>query len=248
VAVATFREWEAAFLVGAAAALKTQTGTIGVVGGWDWPPIWGFVAGYEAGAAAVRPGIDVLVTYLGAYPDMSVFNNPSGAEAVARRMYAEGADIVFTAAGESGLGVFQAAHQMSREPGSHLWAIGVDSDQYETVGHLTGALQAEEWRPHILTSMLKRFDVVVADALTEFATGSFSTRRPPVDLASGGVDISYSGGFIDDIRPTIESYRSQIVEGAITVPCIPDDRLGVVEEIAREEGVTFEEVMSVICP
>jgi basic membrane lipoprotein Med (substrate-binding protein (PBP1-ABC) superfamily)/DNA-binding SARP family transcriptional activator len=248
VAVATFREWEAAFLVGAAAALKTQTGTIGVVGGWDGVPIWGFVAGYEAGAAAVRPGIDVLVTYLGAYPDMSVFNNPSGAEAVARRMYAEGADVVFAAAGESGLGVFQAAHQMSREPGSHLWAIGVDSDQYETVGHLTGALQAEEWRPHILTSMLKRFDVVVADALTEFVAGSFSIRRPPVDLASGGIDISYSGGFIDDIRPTIESYRSQIVEGAITVPCIPDDRLGVVEEIAREEGVTFEEVMSVICP
>jgi basic membrane protein A len=243
-----FRTWEASFLAGVAAARTTQTGTIGVVGAWDGPPIWGFAAGFEAGARVVDPDIVVLTEYLGeCCEDQTVFVVPAKAEGVARSMYERGADVVFAVAGTSGLGVFKASAAMSR-PGQQLWTIGVDSDQFVTVNDLTGVTEADLWSPHILTSVLKRYDLVVEDALADLVAGTLSSDLPPPDLASGGVDISYSGGFIDQLKPEIDAYRKQIVDGSIVVPCIPDDRLTVVDEVAAEEGVTPEEVIAVMCP
>jgi basic membrane lipoprotein Med (substrate-binding protein (PBP1-ABC) superfamily)/DNA-binding SARP family transcriptional activator len=243
IAYVTFKEWEAAFLAGVAAALTTETGTVGLIGGMDWPPIWGFAAGYAAGARAARADITVLTTYLSDSP--RGFLDPAPARAAAERMYAEGADIVFNVAGTAGLGIFEAAADMSVALDRQLWAIGVDSDQYETVLRLPGAAtRAGEWRPHILTSMLKRFDLAVRGALEDIAAGEFSAGVHILDLASGGVDISYSGGFLDDVRAEIERYRSQIIARTISVPCIPEDRVDAATDFAQTHlGMTLDELL-----
>lgn len=220
-----FDDHESAFLGGAAAALKTNTGTIGFVGGMDIEQIWRFQAGFEAGARSVNPDIEVLTDYLAVWPqfDDGFLNPPAGKEA-ALAMYRQGADIVFHAAGPSGTGVFEAATEESEATGKHLWAIGADTDQYETVGDLPQVVDTAQWRPHILTSVLKRFDSAIYDALSDFAAGSLQPgiRRP--NLESGGVDISYSGGFIDDIRPRLDELKAEIIAGQIGVPCVPADK------------------------
>ena len=126
-------------------------------------------------------------------------------------MYADGADVVYAAAGGSGLGVFQAASEAG-EPGE-VWAIGVDSDQYELVD---AALQ-----PYILTSMLKKVDVAVFETIEALTTGEFRGGVQRFDLASGGVDYSTSGGFVDDIADQLDDYKQQIIDGEIEVPTTP---------------------------
>jgi basic membrane lipoprotein Med (substrate-binding protein (PBP1-ABC) superfamily)/DNA-binding SARP family transcriptional activator len=217
VAQISFAEQEAAYLAGAAAALKSESGIIGFVGGIDHPRIWRFQAGYEAGARAVRPTVKVLVEYIGDF-----YSEPL-AEATARRLYEQGARVVLHAAGDAGLGVFEAARALSIEQVRHLWAIGVDSDQYETVVQMPGAVNAAAWRGHILTSVLKNIDEAVYQAVAEVAQGRFEDgRRWTWGLAEGGVDLSYSGGFTDDIRPTLENLKTRIIGGDIDVPCVPE--------------------------
>ena len=189
---------QSSYLAGVAAALKSRTGTIGFVGGVDAGFIWPFHAGYEAGARSVDPEIVVLYEYVREYPDLSGFDDPGSAEVAARRLYEAGADIVFEAAGDSGVGVFEAATTMSTDD-HQLWAIGVDSDQYETVGHLSGAVHPEEWRKHILTSVIKRLDIAVYDVIADFTRGELPPGKITFDLASRAVDISYSGRHLDDV-------------------------------------------------
>ena len=117
------------------------------------------------------------------------------------------------------MGVFEAAVDMSEETGTQLWAIGVDSDQYETVGDLPGSVGAAEWREHILTSVVKQFDTAVYDAVAAAARGEFEPGVHRLGLAEHGVDISYSGGYLDDLRPELEALRAGIVAGDIDVPC-----------------------------
>ncbi len=88
------------------------------------------------------------------------------------------------------------------------------------------------WRDHILTSVLRRMDVAVYEVLADFARGEFQPGPRTSDLASGGVDISYSGGYLEDIRPQLEAAREAIVSGRIVVPCFPLDR----EAMARDMG------------
>ncbi len=211
---------EGSYLAGVAAALRSRTGTIGFVGGIDMGAIWEFQAGYEAGARAVDPGVRILTTYLAEPPQLADgFLDPDAGERAATTMYGQGADVIFAAAGSSGLGVFEAAVQRSTA-GRHLWAIGVDSDQYETVASLPGAVHYEDWQDHILTSVVKRLDRGIHGALQSLVEG-----RPPetirLGLADGGVDLSYSGGHIDDLRPRIEKIRQDIVAGRVVVPCWP---------------------------
>jgi basic membrane protein A len=118
-----FAEEQGSFLVGAAAALKSKTGTIGFVGGVDVPLIHKFQAGYEAGAKAANPNIKVKSQYLTAPPDFTGFNDPAKGKTAAEGMFDGGADIVYAAAGGSGGGVFEAAKAANGK------AIGVDSDQ-----------------------------------------------------------------------------------------------------------------------
>jgi basic membrane lipoprotein Med (substrate-binding protein (PBP1-ABC) superfamily)/DNA-binding SARP family transcriptional activator len=214
---------DASFLAGAAAALKSRTGTIGFVGGVDIGIIWRFDAGFEAGARAVDPTIRILVRYLSSPPDYGLgFENPDAGRRAAQDLYANGADVIFAAAGTSETGVFQAAADVGSQGAAQRWAIGTDVDQFLAAG---GQLNGSSWQPHILTSVLKRSDKVVYAILEEFSRGVFSPGIRAVGLASGGADLSSSGGFIDAIRPQLDGLRAKIVAGTIHVPCLtPEQR------------------------
>ena len=208
VASLVFAEQEGSFLVGAAAALKSQTGTVGFIGGVENDLIKRFEAGFAAGAEAVNPDIEILASYITQPPDFSGFNDPARGKEIAAGMYEAGADIVYSAAGGSGLGAFEAAREAG-EPGD-VWAIGVDSDQYELVG--------EDLQPYLLTSMLKKVDVAVFETISETAGAGFSGGVKVFDAASGGVGYSTSGGFIDDIVDQLDAFAEQIASGEIEVP------------------------------
>ena len=211
VASLLFAENEGSFLVGAAAALKTQTGTIGFIGGVENDLIKKFEAGYVAGATAVNADIEILTNYITQPPDFGGFNDPARGKEIAAAQYEAGADIIYSAAGSSGLGAFEAAAEAG-EPGD-VWAIGVDSDQYNMV--------APEIQPYILTSMQKKVDVAVYETIAAFADGSFTGGIQEFNLESDGVGYSTSGGFVDDISGDLDDYAAQIVAGEIEVPVAP---------------------------
>ncbi|HEX7097241.1 MAG TPA: BMP family ABC transporter substrate-binding protein [Acidimicrobiales bacterium] len=213
VANLTFAEEEGSFLVGAAAALKSQTGKIGFIGGVQTELIAKFEAGYVAGARAVNPNIEIDIKYITQPPDFSGFNAPERAKEIARSQYQAGADVIYHAAGGSGLGLFQAAQEASAG-GAKKWAIGVDSDQYESVDD-------PQLQQFILTSMLKKVDVAVFDTIQAAVNGEFSAGNQVFDLASGGVDYSRSGGFVDDIADQLDEFKQQIIDGEIEVPSSP---------------------------
>ncbi len=215
----TFADSQGAYLAGAIAALKTRTGVIGFIGGVDLWQINDFEMGFKAGAHHIAPNIPVLTTYLSEWPDLRGFNDASLAQESATQLYGAGADIIFHAAGSSGAGLFQAATDQSNVLGRQLWAIGVDSDQYETIGETEGHANQLAWQPHILTSVLKLWDTVLYDELRAFSRGELTVGEHLHGLPQHAVDISYSGGFIDDIRPQVEQLKSDIADGTIQVPC-----------------------------
>jgi basic membrane protein A len=207
-------EEQGSFLVGAAAALKSVSGTIGFIGGVETPLIKKFEAGFIAGATHVNPDITILPpVYLTQVPDFTGFNDPVKGKEAALALYGQGADVVYHAAGGSGLGLFQAAAEQSTDD-NFLWAIGVDADQYNTVGD--PALQE-----HILTSMLKRVDVHVNKAIVDFLSDAFTPGEARLGLAEEGVGYSTTGGFIDDISGQLDELAGQIIDGTIEVPTEP---------------------------
>lgn len=219
-----FDDSQASYLAGAAAALTTETGVIGFVGGVDWEIIWGFQSGYEAGARAIDPNITILADYLSGPDTFTGFDDPAAARATATRMYEDGADVVMHAAGNSGLGLFDAAVAFTEATGRHVWAIGVDSDQYSTTVELPGALNAEAWQDHILTSVLKALDELTYAAIGAYADGTFEPGVWTWGLETDAAGLSYSGGYLDGFRDQLEALRARIVAGEISVPCIPDSR------------------------
>jgi basic membrane protein A len=203
-----FAEEQGSFLVGAAAALKSTANHIGFVGGCKVDLIGKFEAGYVAGAKAVKPDIKVDINYLSTVADKcSGFNDPAKGKTAAEGMYDGGADIVYQAAGGSGTGVFQAAKEKGKK------AIGVDSDQYNTVD--------PSLKDVILTSMLKRVDTAVFEFVKSVGAGTPLTGVQTFDLKRDGVGYSTSGGFIDDIKPQLEDFKQKIISGQITVPTKP---------------------------
>jgi basic membrane protein A and related proteins len=131
-------------------------------------------------------------------------------------MYGAGADVIYHAAGGSGGGLFEAAKEASEASAddSQVWAIGVDSDQYNIVD---ASLQ-----PYILTSMLKKVEVAVFDTIKRFTEGEAIGGAVTVyDLSAGGVDYATSGGFVDDIKDQLEDLKQQIIDGEIEVPTTP---------------------------
>jgi len=207
VASLVFAEEQGSFLVGAAAALKTESDHIGFIGGVETPLIQKFQAGYEAGAQAVKPDIKIDVKYLTQVPDFSGFGDPAKGKTAAQGMYDGGADIVYHAAGGSGGGVFEAASEADAK------AIGVDSDQYNTADPSVQDV--------IMTSMLKNVNVAVHEYLKAIDGDSFPAGVTTYDLAVDGVGYSTSGGFIDDITDKLDDYKQQIIDGKITVPTEP---------------------------
>jgi basic membrane protein A len=199
-----FAEEQGSFLIGAAAALKSESGNIGFVGGVETPLIKKFEVGYEAGAKAVNPDIEVQARYLSQPPDFSGFGDPAKGKTTAEGMLDGGADVVYHAAGGSGGGVFEAASAAGAK------AIGVDSDQ---------ALTADDSvKDVIITSMLKNIDVAVYTYLEAVAEGEAPTGPTTYDLAADGVGYSTTGGQVDDIADKLDEYKQQIVDGTIKVP------------------------------
>jgi basic membrane protein A and related proteins len=202
-----FKANEGSFLVGAAAGLKTQTQTVGFLGGQEGTGlIEDFQAGFEAGVAEVCPDCEVLVEYIG--DSTQAFVNPTAGEALSESMYDDGADIIYHAAGQSGLGLFKEAV----EQGPEALAIGVDSDQY-----LTASPEEQE---HILTSMLKRVDVAIYDTIEAAANDAFEPGSQVFGLAEEGVGYATSNPDLltDEIVTQLEDLKAQIIAGDIVVP------------------------------
>lgn len=202
-----FAEEQGSFLVGAAAALKSETGKIGFVGGVEGDLIKKFQAGFEAGAKAANPDIEIDSKYIAPDGDFSGFDDAAQGKTIAAGQYEAGADVVYHAAGKSGLGVFEAAVE------ADALAIGVDSDQYLTA--------TPEQQPHILTSMLKRVDNAVFDAIEAFSKGELEATITTGDLSTDSVGYSTEGGQLDDIVDQLEEFKQQIIDGDIEVPTTP---------------------------
>jgi basic membrane protein A len=210
-----FSEEQGSFLVGAAAALKSTTGQVGFIGGVKGVGglIEKFEAGFTAGAKAANPAIKVVSKYITEAPNFDGFNAPDQARDIATTMYDGGADIVYSAAGGSGAGVFEAAKASSAAKGSKVWAIGVDSDQYNTADPSV--------KDFILTSMIKHVDVAVFQLIKAQMDGNVKGGPTRYDLSVDGVGYATSGGFIDDIKDKLEAYKADIISGKIVVPTDP---------------------------
>lgn len=212
VANLTFKEHEGSFLVGAAAAMKSESGTIGFLGGQEGTGlIEKFEAGYVAGAESVNPDIKVLVEYIG--DSVQAFVDVTKGEALSEKMYDQGADVVYHAAGQSGLGLFKAAVAADQ------YAIGVDSDQSLTA--------SPEEQKLILTSMLKRVDTAVYNAIKQVVDDAWTPGTQVYGLAEEGVDYAVNEFndnedlLSEEIQTKLDELKQQIIDGEITVPDKP---------------------------
>ena len=201
VASLIFKEHEGSFLVGMIAAKVTKTGKIGFVGGMDIPLIHKFETGYEEGARYANPQIQVFQNYVGITD--SAWNNPGKGKELAKAQIERGADIVFQAAGNSGLGVFDAAEETG------TLAIGTDSDQ--------------NWiKPgFILTSMEKRVDVAVYNTVRDLVQGTFTGGVHVFGLENDGVGYAmdeYNKALVPSaVIDEVERAKKEIIEGRIKV-------------------------------
>jgi basic membrane protein A and related proteins len=197
-----FREEEGSFLVGALAAHLSKTGKVGFVGGMEIPLIKKFEAGYRAGVAAVNPRAQVLVKYAGTTGN--AFKDPTKGKELALAEYHQGADIIFHASGSTGLGVFEAARELGK------LAIGVDSDQHDEAPGV------------VLTSMIKRVDVSVFDAIRDAKNGQWQGGIREFGLADQGVGWVYdqrNQGLIPaHVKAAVDSLEREIVAGRVPVP------------------------------
>ncbi len=196
-----FKEHEGSFLVGMAAAMASKTGKVGFVGGMDIPLIRNFAAGYVEGAKFVNPDITVYQNMTGTTP--AAWNNPGKGNELARSQFDRGADVVYAAAGGTGIGVYQAAKDSGK------LAIGVDSNQnYLHPGTM-------------LTSMLKRVDVAVFNAFATTKDGTWKGGVQVLGLAEDGVGYSideHNRSLISaDMEKRLEAARADIISGKIKV-------------------------------
>lgn len=164
-----FAEDEVAYLAGVLAGCMTQTGVIASVAGVEIPPVMRFVNGYQEGARSIRPGIITLNQYI---PD---FNDPATGKVVAQDFIAQGADVIFGVAGNTGNGALLAAFE------AHRMAIGVDVDQYFTYPEVGNAL---------LTSASKKMETAAASAVQDFSLGKLEPGIRMATLANGGVELA----------------------------------------------------------
>ena len=197
-----FREEEGSFLVGAAAGMLTKTGKVGFVGGMSIPLILKFQLGYEAGVRATCPTCAVGVAYAGSTGE--AFRDPAKGKAIAASQIGAGADVLFHAAGLTGNGMFEAA----RERGAR--AIGVDRDQ------------ADEAPGVVVTSMVKRVDVAVFEAVRAATEGKFQGGLRSFGLREAGVDWVHEGphaaALPADVVARVEALRAEIASGRVEVP------------------------------
>ena len=196
-----FKEHEGSWLVGLLAALASETGKVGFVGGMDIPLIRRFACGYRQGVLAGNPDAEIFENMTGTTPD--AWNDPVKGGELARSQFDRGADVVYHAAGGTGLGVLQAAADAG------MLGIGVDSNQ-------NGLYPGQ-----VLTSMLKRVDVAVNDAFSDAAAGDFTTGIVVLGLAEDGVgwalDENNADLVSDDMRMRAQAGAEAIIAGDIVV-------------------------------
>ena len=197
-----FREQEGSFLVGVLAALASKTHKLGFVGGMDIPLIRRFAAGYAAGARYADPSVEILVNMTGTTP--AAWQDPARGSELARSQFDRGADVVYAAAGSTGLGVLQAAADAKK------LAVGVDSNQdYLHPGTM-------------LTSMVKRVDLAVYQAFRSAKDGGWQAGIHSLGVAEDGVGFTlddYNAALVTPaMRAKADAARADIIAGKIAVP------------------------------
>jgi basic membrane protein A and related proteins len=208
VASLVFKEHEGSYLVGIIAAKTTRTNTLGFVGGMDIPLIHRFEKGYEEGAKSVNPKIQIVQNYVGVTD--AAWNNPGKGKELALAQISKGADVLFTAAGNSGLGAFDAVEQYGKVNGRAThFVIGVDSDQNMV-------------KPgFVLTSMVKRVDNAVYDVVKLVVEKNFQGGFHVFGLESDGVGYAmdqYNQDLVSqDAINEAEEAKKKIIAGQIRV-------------------------------
>jgi len=196
-----FKEEEGSFLVGLLAAKASKTGTVSFIGGMDVPLIRAFACGYEGGAKSANPDANVLQAMTGTTPD--AWNDPVKGGEIAKSQMAQGSDVVYAAAGGTGIGVINAAADEGN------LSIGVDSNQN---GIRPGS---------VLTSMLKRVDVAVYNAFNDLKEGKFTYGTQLLGLADNGVDYAMDDNNAElvsqEMRDAVEQAKADIIAGKIKV-------------------------------
>jgi basic membrane protein A and related proteins len=208
VASLVFKEHEGSYLVGILAANASHTGTIGFLGGMDIGLIHRFAKGYEEGAKSVNPKINVIPNYVGVTD--SAWNNPGKGKELALAQIAKGADVIFTAAGNSGLGAFDAVEQQGKQNGRAThFVIGVDSNQNMV-------------KPgFVLTSMVKRVDNAVYDIVKDVVNHQFKPGLHVFGLDKDGVGYAMDDNNKELVSPEAiqeaEAAKKKIISGEIKV-------------------------------
>ena len=196
-----FEEQEGSYLVGYVAGLKSATGKVGFIGGMDIPLIRRFEMAYSQGAKAAKPGTQVLTNYIGVTSE--AWNNPTKGKELAQSQYGQGADIIFTAAGASNNGVFDASEAQKK------FTIGCDSNQNWIKPGL------------VMTSMLKRVDTAVYQTIEDVTKGKFVGGVHTFGLKNNGIDWALDDNnkklFNEAEIKKINSVRTAIVAGKIKV-------------------------------
>jgi basic membrane protein A len=196
-----FKEHEGSFLVGVLAAMASKTGKIGFVGGMDIPLIRRFACGYEQGIKYVNPRAELIQSMTGTTP--AAWSDPARGGELAKGQFDRGVDVVYAAAGGTGIGVLQAAKDRGK------LAIGVDSNQ----NHVHPGT--------ILTSMVKRVDLVAYETFKESMNGTWAPGMSILGLKEGGVDWALDDNNAKLITPEMkvkaDQAKSDIISGKIVV-------------------------------
>ena len=196
-----FNEEEGSYIVGLLAAMKSQTGTVGFVGGMDIPLIRNFACGYKGGVLATKADAKVLENMTGTTG--AAWNDPVRGGELARAQMDQGADVVYHAAGSTGTGVLQAAADAGK------FGIGVDSNQ--------NMLQPG----HVLTSMVKRVDVAIFDAFSDASKNQWTSGTVTLGLKEDGVgyavDENNASLLTADMKAAAEKAKADIIAGTIKV-------------------------------
>lgn len=196
-----FKEHEGSFLVGALAAKASQTGKVGFVGGMDIPLIRKFECGYRQGAKHANPQAETFLNMTGSTP--AAFADPAKGSELAKSQFSKGVDVIYAAAGGTGMGVYQAA-----KDAGHL-AIGVDSNQ----NHLQSGT--------MLTSMVKKVGVAAYNTWEEAEAGTWKSGIKVLGLKEGGVEAAFDEHNKALITPEMMDYvkalEADIISGKIAV-------------------------------
>lgn len=212
---ATFKDHEAAYLAGIAAAYTTKINKVGFIGGVKGEVIDRFDAGFKAGVDAGAKELNKKITVLNQYA--GDFSAPDKGRSIAQGMYSQGADIIYHASGATGNGVFQEAKSRNESGDDKVWVIGVDRDQQDE-GNYKKDGKTENFT---LTSTLKGVGTAVEDLAQKAADGKFPGGKHLLyGLKEDGVGLT-DGQLDDKAKKAVESAKQEIIDGKVEVPETP---------------------------